>query len=230
MLCNNTQFYEWHPVYPIRGWTFAWRVGPKGYTVMGGEFHPGAKWTKKQMRRKKKEARKVARQQKLTAERIPDHRPVTNLKFKHARFPYQHRETSPRCRVHNYRVKKEDVPAMIAAGYRRTSRKFLGLCRIDRPDWREYMAFQHAPWDPAGEGMNWANSEGYVAGEHGASRSANPYPRGHFLHDAWLDGRDEADRREPQLTGLEKFVILVLIAFGTALVCLGIFWLLVFLS
>lgn len=81
-----------------------------------------------------------------------------------------------------------------------------------------------------------ANSEGYVAGEHGASRSANPYPRGHFLHEAWLDGWDEAwedfeaDRREPQLTGLEKFVILVLIAFGTALVCRGIFWLLVFLS
>lgn len=160
MLCNNAQFYEWHPVYPMRGWTFAWRVGPKGYTVTGGEFHPGAKWTKKQMRRKKKEARKVARQQKLTVERIPDHRPVTNLKFKHARFPYQHRETSPRCRVHSYRVKKEDVPAMIAAGYRRTSRKFLGLCRIDRPDWREYMAFQHAPWDPAGEGMNWVNGIG----------------------------------------------------------------------
>lgn len=160
MLCNNTQFYEWHPVYPIRGWTFAWRVGPKGYTVMGGEFRPGAKWTKKQMRRKKKEARKVARQQKLTAERIPDHRPVTNLKFKHARFPYQHRETSPRCRVHNYRVKKEDVPAMIAAGYRRTSRRHLGLCRIDRPDWREYMAFQHAPWDPAGDGMEWVKNVG----------------------------------------------------------------------
>lgn len=160
LVCNNTQRYEWHPVYAIRGWTFAWRVGPKGYLLIGGEFKPGAKWTKKQMRQKKKEARKVARQQKLTAERIPDHRPVTNLKFKHARFPYQHRETSPRCRVHNYRVKKEDVPAMIAAGYRRTSRKFLGLCRIDRPDWREYMAFQRAPWDPAGEGMNWVNGIG----------------------------------------------------------------------
>lgn len=53
---------------------------------------------------------------------------------------------------------------------------------------------------------------------------------------AWLDGWDEAwkdfdaDRREPQLTRLEKFVILVLIAFVTALVCRAIFWILVFLS
>lgn len=165
MLCNNTQFYEWHPVYPIRGWTFAWRVGPKGYTVTGGEFRPGAKWTKKQMRRKKKEARKVARQQKLTAERIPDHRPVTNPKFIHEGFPYQHRETTPRCRKTNVRVKTEDIYAMVAYGYRRTSRKHSMLARIDRPDWREYMAFQHAPWDPAGQGMDWVKALGNDAAD-----------------------------------------------------------------
>lgn len=84
--------------------------------------------------------------------------------------------------------------------------------------------------------LDHARAEGYVAGEHGAPRSANPHQHGHFLHDAWLDGWDEAwkdfeaDRREPQLTRLDKFVILVLIAFVTALVCRAIFWILVFLS
>lgn len=160
LLCNNTQFYEWHPVWPIRGWTFGWRVGPKGYTVTGGQFKAGAKWTKKQMRKAKKDARKVARQQKLTAERIPDHRPVTDPKFIHEGFPYQHRETSPRCRKTNVRVKTEDINAMVAYGYRRTSRAHSMLARIDRPDWREYMAFQHSPWDPAGQGMDWVKACG----------------------------------------------------------------------
>lgn len=45
--------------------------------------------------------------------------------------------------------------------------KDLGFCivsnrhriaaRVDRPDWREFMAREHAPWDPEGEGMDWVN-------------------------------------------------------------------------
>lgn len=45
-------------------------------------------------------------------------------------------------------------------GYRRTSRKHCMLSRIDRPDWREHMAKEHAPWDPYGEGLNWVESLG----------------------------------------------------------------------
>lgn len=48
-----------------------------------------------------------------------------------------------------------DVKELIAQGYRRVSRKFGMLSRIDRPDWMEYMAAQHSPWNPE-EGMAWA--------------------------------------------------------------------------
>jgi len=168
MLCNNTQRYEWHPVHHMRVWVFAWRVGPKGFKEVGGVFTTGAKFTKRQMRlikktmrrdaQQRKAMRRAEHQRKLTAERIPDHRPVTDPKFIHEGFPYQHRETSPRCRKHNVRVKPEQVDEMIAAGYRRTSRAHQMIARIDRPDWREYMAFQHSPWDPAGQGMDWVNA------------------------------------------------------------------------
>lgn len=42
--------------------------------------------------------------------------------------------------------------------YAVTSRKWGLVARIDRPDWREFMAKQHAPWDPEGEGMDWVQS------------------------------------------------------------------------
>jgi len=40
-------------------------------------------------------------------------------------------------------------------GYAITSRKYRSAGRIDRLDWREYMAKEHAPWDPEGQGMEW---------------------------------------------------------------------------
>ena len=44
----------------------------------------------------------------------------------------------------------------IRAGYRITSRKYGLVSRIDREDWKEYMAEQHAPWDIR-EGRKWVN-------------------------------------------------------------------------
>ena len=42
-----------------------------------------------------------------------------------------------------------------AEGYRVVSRKYGMISRIDRKDWKEYMAKQHAPWDAEGEGIKW---------------------------------------------------------------------------
>lgn len=39
-------------------------------------------------------------------------------------------------------------------GYRITSRKYGMISRIDRDDWKEYMAEKHAPWDIE-EGRKW---------------------------------------------------------------------------
>lgn len=58
------------------------------------------------------------------------------------------------------RISKELVAQLIAAGYCRVSNKYLHLSRIDRPDWREYLAEQHAPRDPDGQGMRWSLSSG----------------------------------------------------------------------
>ena len=55
---------------------------------------------------------------------------------------------------------------MIAAGYCITSRKWRMASRIDRPDWKEYMAEKHAPWNPKGDGMKWVNLLGNGAGDH----------------------------------------------------------------
>lgn len=57
-------------------------------------------------------------------------------------------------------VKKLTAKELIAKGYRRISIKGRLVSRIDRPDWRQYMAAQHSPWDPKGEGMRWACSPG----------------------------------------------------------------------
>ena len=46
------------------------------------------------------------------------------------------------------------------SGYRVVSRRHCQASRIDRPDWREYMAKKHSLWDPKGQGMDWANSPG----------------------------------------------------------------------
>ena len=50
-------------------------------------------------------------------------------------------------------------------GYAITSRRHRSANRLDRPDWREYMAAQHAPWDPEGDGMSWVK----CLDEHGHS-------------------------------------------------------------
>lgn len=56
----------------------------------------------------------------------------------------------------------------IAAGYCITSRRSRLATRLDRRDWREYMAKQHAPWDPDGDGMDWVNclDNGSGAADH----------------------------------------------------------------
>jgi len=55
---------------------------------------------------------------------------------------------------------KKSPPAVTARnlaeeGYCITSRKHNMAARIDRQDWREYMAQMHTPWDPRGEGRDW---------------------------------------------------------------------------
>lgn len=53
---------------------------------------------------------------------------------------------------------------LIRRGYRRVSNKYRIVSRIDRPDWREFMAKEHAPWDPQGDGMGWVFLLGRQAG------------------------------------------------------------------
>ena len=50
-------------------------------------------------------------------------------------------------------------------GYAITSRNYRSANRLDRANWREYMAQQHAPWDPAGQGMEWVQ----CLEQHGSS-------------------------------------------------------------
>lgn len=43
---------------------------------------------------------------------------------------------------------------LIAQGYRRISNAFCHLSRVDREDWKEYMAKKHSPWSTE-EGLRW---------------------------------------------------------------------------
>ena len=52
------------------------------------------------------------------------------------------------------------IRSLIQKSYCVVSRKHGHIARIDRPDWRECMAAIHSPWDPEGEGMQWACSSG----------------------------------------------------------------------
>lgn len=54
----------------------------------------------------------------------------------------------------------EEARRLAAIGYRRISNNYLMVARIDRPDWRKFMAYAHSPWDPLGEGMRWASGPG----------------------------------------------------------------------
>jgi hypothetical protein len=44
-------------------------------------------------------------------------------------------------------------------GYRIVSRKYGIIARIDRPDWKEFLAEEHAPWDIE-EGRDWVAALG----------------------------------------------------------------------
>lgn len=60
---------------------------------------------------------------------------------------------------------KEEANKLIAKGYRRTSRKYGLIARIDRPDWKEYMAIKHSPWSLE-EGLVWVRCLGKAAPDH----------------------------------------------------------------
>jgi len=55
----------------------------------------------------------------------------------------------------------------VTRGYCVISRKHRTAARVDRADWREYMAQQHAPWDPEGDGRAWV--DGLDQGGHTAA-------------------------------------------------------------
>lgn len=48
---------------------------------------------------------------------------------------------------------------IINAGYRVVSRKHRLVARVDRKDWREYMAQKHSPWSLE-QGRNWVQCLG----------------------------------------------------------------------
>jgi hypothetical protein len=52
--------------------------------------------------------------------------------------------------------------AGIALGYKCISRRYGIVARIDRDDWLEHMARQHAPWSLA-DGMKWVRALGRAA-------------------------------------------------------------------
>lgn len=54
---------------------------------------------------------------------------------------------------------KQIAEDLMAKGYRRTSNKFCHLSRVDREDWKEHMAQNHAPWDIQ-EGRDWVKAVG----------------------------------------------------------------------
>lgn len=58
------------------------------------------------------------------------------------------------------KIQASHVDRLIEQGYCRVSRRHMILSRIDREDWREHMARDHAPWDWKGDGMKWATSNG----------------------------------------------------------------------
>ncbi len=58
---------------------------------------------------------------------------------------------------------KYDIEKMIADGYCRVSNRHRMVARIDRGDWQAVMAKDHAPWDPAGQGMDWVRGMGLAS-------------------------------------------------------------------
>lgn len=56
----------------------------------------------------------------------------------------------------------QEIKSLLEQGYAIVSRRHRIAARIDRPDWKEYMAKQHCPWDEK-EGLGWVKSLGYQA-------------------------------------------------------------------
>lgn len=52
-----------------------------------------------------------------------------------------------------------NTPDYVKQGYRIVSRKYGTIARIDRDDWKEFMAQEHAPWDIE-EGRKWVRTMG----------------------------------------------------------------------
>jgi len=50
-------------------------------------------------------------------------------------------------------------------GYCRVSNRYRMVSRVDRHDWKEYMAQQHTPWDHE-LGMQWVEGIGNAAADH----------------------------------------------------------------
>lgn len=84
------------------------------------------------------------------------------------------------------------IDQMIAEGYCRTSRKFGMVSRIDRSDWKEYMAILHSPWDWE-EGMRWVNCLG--------EENAEDHYRRCYSVDKVEFGSYEAAKRFPGSSG-----------------------------
>lgn len=61
---------------------------------------------------------------------------------------------------------EQKASQLINWGYRRISNTHQMVSRIDRPDWFMYMATKHAPWDPTGEGVQWAAGLGMYAKDY----------------------------------------------------------------
>ncbi len=60
---------------------------------------------------------------------------------------------------------EREASKLINWGYRRTSCAHGLISRIDKADWYRYMAHQHTPWDPNGEGIDWVFSMGNASAE-----------------------------------------------------------------
>jgi hypothetical protein len=56
------------------------------------------------------------------------------------------------------------VEELVSAGYCRTSNRFGLVSRIDRADWKEYMAKRHSPWSKE-DGLRWVAALGHAGAE-----------------------------------------------------------------
>lgn len=82
---------------------------------------------------------------------------------------------------------KLSIDDLIAQGYCRVSNKHLTVARIDRADWKAFMARERAPWDSAGEGMDW------VEALHKHRQAADHYRRCYSKDKVLFDRKQYAD-------------------------------------